>query len=69
MGKINMSAMCPHYGRCGKTTISCEIGSLKFPDIATKIAYLRRYCESLPGYQDCTLAQSLTAYYEQGGKT
>lgn len=64
-GYSNKKWACPYYIRDGKLTVTCEAGSVNFPDRATANRYMNRYCADARCWQLCTLASALTRYYEE----
>ena len=56
---------CPFFKWDGINFISCEGGRVSFPDRTTAEYYMEAYCAALPGWQECTVAAALYAYYEQ----
>jgi len=46
--------------------VHCECGNcISFPDREAYVAYTDQYCASLPGWQKCSVASALLAYYER----
>ena len=68
MGKraTSVDFICPYYRWSRGVRVCCE-GECRvsFPDRETFDQYVGTYCANLPGWEECTLAQARTKYYEQ----
>lgn len=74
-----ITVACPFYkwdesekkGRNTLCCIYCEGGQLRMPDVRQKHAYLKKYCADIRGWQTCSLAKALYAFYdrEERGKS
>ena len=49
----------------GTTHISWEFASMCFPNKDECDIYIKRYCASLHGWKDCTIAKATEDYYER----
>ena len=47
----------------GKSTLSCEGGTVKFGDYQSYVLFVHRYCGK--DWKRCTIAQSLNEWYER----
>lgn len=45
--------------------MSCEGCRMDFPDDDTKRDYTERYCASLEGWENCSIAGALLKFYER----
>ena len=45
--------------------MSCEFCRMVFPDDYTKRDYTERYCASLEGWENCSIAGALLNFYER----
>lgn len=68
MGYSNRTWQCPYYKWDEKLIMHCEAGRLRFPDRDTAVAYFDTFCSCLWGWKKCTLAQSMTRFYENNDK-
>lgn len=57
---------CPFFGWDEKRKVHCEGGGAGFKDRDTFLSYTSRYCASVPGWKNCSLAVALLEYYEKG---
>lgn len=57
---------CPFLKWDEKRKVHCEGGCcVSFPDRKAYAEYTTRYCASLQGWKDCTIAAALLEYYER----
>lgn len=56
--------ICPYWRKDKEKRITCEGGTVKFPDHAARVGFIHRNCasDSWPG---CPLARMLNDYYER----
>lgn len=45
--------------------MSCECCRMTFPDDEAKRDYVERYCASLDGWEQCSIARNLLKFYER----
>ena len=65
MGYRKIKWACPYYRWDEKTRIHCDGGIIKIPHERDMIAYARRYCAAVPGWEDCTIAKAMNESYER----
>lgn len=57
---------CPYYVSGDRTNrIKCECATIKFPRYSEYSAFVRKYCGSEHGWQNCSIAESTTRHYER----
>ena len=56
---------CPFLTWDERLKIHCEGGCVAFPDRKAYTEYTDRYCASVEGWMDCTMASLLLGYYER----
>lgn len=56
---------CPFFTWDEKFKVHCEGGCVKFRDRKEAGEYQDRYCASVTGWKDCTVAKSVENYYER----
>lgn len=65
-GYSNRKWICPFFAWDERGKVHCECGNcISFPDREAYVAYTDQYCASLPGWQKCSVASALLAYYER----
>ena len=57
--------ICPYFKWDGKTEIHCEGGVISFPDKQSLTEYITKFCCANPEWTECTIADSLSNYYER----
>lgn len=57
---------CPFWISEGKNCIACENAKLRFKNHPEFDRFAGRYCSSVTGWEDCTIAQHSTAEFERG---
>ena len=65
MGHSHRNWICPYFSYDEKTRVHCEAGVIRMPDVPAMLAFARTYCGNLPGWEQCPLAQSMSAYYDR----
>lgn len=61
-----LEGICPFFQQDrGNNRISCEGGSLRFPDRVARREFVYTYCASFEGCKACPLNRSLEQYYER----
>lgn len=58
---------CPYWHKDKGERVTCEAGSVCFPDRAARMDYIRRFCASSDGWKNCQMAKMMDDYYERGG--
>ena len=56
---------CPFFRWDEREQIHCEGGVVSFPDRESCAGYAGKYCGSVQGWKDCTIAKSMADYYER----
>lgn len=56
---------CPFWKWDAGKSMSCEGCRMDFPDDDTKRDYTERYCASLEGWENCSIAGALLKFYER----
>lgn len=61
---------CPYVltdckSKRGDLQLNCECGSLRFADKTEYNLFIDRYCGSIEGWKQCTLAKTLNEFYER----
>ena len=56
---------CPFFRWDQRGRFHCEGGCVAFEDRETYGEYTEKYCCSVEGWEDCTLAQALTRQYDR----
>ena len=56
---------CPYLKWDEKLKVHCEGGCVSFPDRTAYEEYTGRYCANVPGWKSCTLASSMSKFYER----
>lgn len=65
-GYTHKSWACPFFSWDERLCVHCECGSrVRFYDQQEAGAYQDRYCASVNGWKDCTVAASLLQYYDR----
>lgn len=67
-GYTHKSWACPFFSWDEKCKVHCEGGCIKFRDRREAGDYQDRYCASVTGWKDCTMAKSAVEYYERTEK-
>ncbi len=57
--------ICPFWMWERGRAIRCERCRMDFPDECAKREYAERYCASLDGWQECSIAKALLKFYER----
>lgn len=65
MGYSHRTWCCPFYRSDRKIKINCEPGSVIFPAHRDLSRFAKRYCGSVDGWRDCTLAKEKEREYEE----
>ena len=55
--------ICPYWHKDKKDRITCEGGTVKFPDYAARMDFIARYCAGAD-WQGCPLARMMNDYYD-----
>ena len=58
-----MMMQCPFYKRDTYLKLSCEGGTLKFPDADARSEYVLGYCANSYNWRKCPIAHMLENYY------
>lgn len=56
---------CPFWKWEKGKAMSCEGCRMAFPDDDAKREYIERYCASLTGWEECSIAGNLLQFYER----
>ena len=56
---------CPYWVREEKNCIVCQRAQLRFVDHKSFCEFAGKYCSSITGWRECTLAQFCTEQYEK----
>ena len=56
---------CPYWHKEKQDRITCEGGTIRFPDKTGREDWIRRYCISQHGWADCPVAEMMETYYER----
>lgn len=56
---------CPFWKWEKEKAMSCEGCRMAFPDDGAKREYIERYCASLTGWEECSIAGNLLQFYER----
>lgn len=67
VGYSNKSWACPFFSWDEKRKVHCEGGGAGFSDKGTYADYTDRYCASVQGWKQCSLAVALLEYYDRTG--
>lgn len=67
-GYTHKSWACPFFKWDEKCKVHCEGGCVKFRDRREAGDYQDRYCASVTGWKECTMAKSAVEYYERTEK-
>lgn len=65
MGYSNKTFACPFFKWDEKLCVHCEGGKVSFRDRQEATEYIDSHCACEGGWQKCSLACSLTRYYER----
>lgn len=57
--------VCPFFKWDEPLRFHCEGGRQVFPDRQAARDYAGRYCAHMPGWKDCSVADSLLRYYDR----
>ena len=55
---------CPYYDGGGTRSVNCEGGKIRLPSGGAARDYFSEYCGDLNGWRRCTLARTITRFYE-----
>ena len=62
----NKTYRCPFFKWDERLCVHCELGTrIKFPDIKVRGRYVDLFCANNPGWEKCSVADSLNKYYEE----
>lgn len=56
---------CPYFVSYDGTRVFCSAGKLNMPSRKAWDDYMKKYCCSVCGWQDCSIAATLTEDYER----
>lgn len=60
--------VCPFFMWERGKALRCERCRMDFPDDDAKREYILRYCASLEGWKNCSIAKALLTFYERTDK-
>lgn len=56
---------CPYWNKDKQDRITCEAGTIRFPDECARIDWIRRYCTDAAGWKACPMSEMMTTFYER----
>ena len=57
-----------YFSKRNELKLTCEQGKLTFNDRESFMRYVTKYCASVCGWRNCSLAVNLQEYYERKDK-
>lgn len=54
---------CPYWHKDKGDRVTCEAGSIRFPDHACKMDYIHQFCAG--DWDRCQLSRMMTTYYDR----
>lgn len=56
---------CPYWHKDKQDRITCEAGTIRFPDEFARMDWIRRYCTDAAGWKACPMSEMMTTFYER----
>lgn len=56
---------CPYWHKDKGDRVTCEAGTIRFPDRAARMDYIHSHCASVDGWQRCHLSRMMEDYYDR----